>query len=151
MCFLLFVLRSCTCIHWLSFGNASCKSLAHHALLDMLGERRGAVHSSSATHIVGGGLLGDLDLERAPSCGAAHVMAAHCIICGGDRVRLGVLLRERAPARAGVRERPPGYMPCDAGDLELMVLPSSVAFSTAMGFTGGRALLDNCSMNNGFA
>ena len=98
-----------------------------------------------------GGRLGDLDLERGASCDVAHVMAAALAGAPGIRVLLGVLLRERAPARAGVRERPPGYMPCDAGDLELMVLPSSVAFWSAMGFTGGRALLDIRMMNKGLA
>ena len=78
-------------------------------------------------------------------------MAAGLAGAPGDRraLSLGVLLRERE-CQTGVRNSS-GGMPCDAGDLELMVLRSSVAFSTATGFTGGRALLDNCSMNNGFA
>ena len=46
------------------------------SVTETLGERRRSVHSSSAFHIVDGGLLGDLDLERGPSCGVAHVMAA---------------------------------------------------------------------------
>ena len=79
-------------------------------------------------------------------------MAAGVAGAPGDRraLSLGVPLRERE-CQAGVRERTNGGMPCDAGDLELMVLASSVALWSAMGFTGGRALLDSRMMNKGFA
>ena len=121
------------------------------SVTERLGERRRSVHSSSAFHIVDGGLLGDLDLERAPSCGAAHVMAAGLAGAPGDRraLSLGVLLRERE-CQTGVRNSS-GGMPCDAGDMELMVLSSSTLSWWTMGFTGGCALLVARMTNKGFA
>jgi hypothetical protein len=115
----------------------------------MLGERRGAVYASSAIHIQGGGLLGVLDLDRGPSCGGVHVMAAALASALGDRVLLGVLLRERAPPRGGVQVM--ARVKSGVGDLELAAAPSSVAFWSAMGFTGGHALLNICMTNKGLA
>jgi len=116
----------------------------------MLGERRGAVHSSSATHLVGAGLLGDLDLERGWLRRSDHNSWAEALASDlGDRVLLGVLLRERAPPRGGAQVM--AGVKSGVGDLELAAAPSSVAFWSAMGFTGGPALLNICMTNKELA
>jgi len=67
----------------------------------------------------------------------------------GDRVHLGLLLRERAPPGGG--DQVMAAVKSGVGDLELAAAPSSVASWSAMGFTGGPALLFICMTNKGLA
>ena len=66
----------------------------------------------------------------------------------GDRVHLGLLLRERAPPGGGDQARAAAT---SVGDLLLRIDSPSVASWSAMGFTGGPALLFICMTNNGLA
>ena len=66
----------------------------------------------------------------------------------GDRVHLGLLLRERAPPGGGDQARAAAT---SVGDLVLVADSSSVASWSAMGFTGGPALLNICMTNKGLA
>ena len=148
---LCFFLRPCTCIHWLPCGSASCKSLAQHEGVGLkLRERRGSVHSSSATHLEGAGLLGDLDLERGWLRRSDHNWWAAALPSElGGRVHLGVLLRERAPPRGG--DQVMAAVKGGVGDLGLVAAPSSVASWSAMGFTGGPALVFSSLTKYGLA
>jgi hypothetical protein len=107
-------------------GRKSCKRLAQ---FDGVGDRyrdhRCPVHGASANHIWDRCRLGDLDLERGPSCGVSHELAAGWAATLADRraLGMGVLLRERE-CLTGLGDSS-SCMPSVASDVELMVPASS--------------------------